>query len=215
MLLAGTAGAARADAATSCDEAGRAAEQSFGLPAGLLHAIGRVESGRWDVARGRTVPWPWAVDVAGQGQLFDSETAALRATRDALDAGQHNVDVGCFQINLLHHPFAFTDLTQAFDPRANADAAARFLTELHARLGTWPEAVAAYHSADPQLGEPYRRRVLADWPEGAGAAAPAPKGFIVVEGVRIWTPVAPGSAPGSIVLGPATQHLPRVITPGG
>src|SRR5580658_7254465 len=56
----------------SCDQAGIAAEQASGLPAGLLLAIGRVESGRWDAARGRMSPWPWTINTAGKGLWFET-----------------------------------------------------------------------------------------------------------------------------------------------
>ena len=33
------------------------------------------------------------------------------------------IDVGCFQVDLFYHPYAFTSLEEAFDPDANARAA--------------------------------------------------------------------------------------------
>ena len=71
------------------------------------------------------------------------------------------MDVGCFQVNLLHHPAAFANLEEAFNPLANARYAARFLTTLRANTGTWDLAVGQYHSATPAIGEPYRERVMA------------------------------------------------------
>lgn len=200
--------------AIDCDAAGRAAEHRFGVPSGLLHAIGVAESGRWDAMQGRIIPWPFAVDIAGQGRLYDTVDEALRAAANQLAAGQHNIDVGCFQINLLYHPLAFSDLPQAFDAVANADYAAQFLSGLHAQLGSWEAAVAAYHSATPVLGEPYQRRVFAIWSGSPAAADSNSVGFTVISGVRVWSPVAPGDAPLAIALQPAAQHLPRIITPG-
>jgi Transglycosylase SLT domain len=75
-----------------------------------------------------------------------------------------------------HHPDAFRDLAQAFDPAANADYGARFLSQLHDRTGSWPEAVAQYHSATRELGQDYQRKVYAALPEEqrlAFAIAPA------------------------------------------
>lgn len=216
MLLAcchATVSRAVAPASTDCDESGRAAELQFGLPTGLLHAIGTVESGRWDATRGQVTPWPWAIDFAGQGKMFDNEADALHAVRAALGGGQRNIDVGCFQINLLYHPLAFTDLSQAFDAHANADYAARLLTSLHAEYGTWRAAVAAYHSATPQLGEPYQQRVYAAW---SGAPANADRdfaGYSLIAGVRVWTPLPPGDAPLAIHLVPDGRNLPRIVTP--
>jgi hypothetical protein len=146
-----------------CEEAGRLAERTHALPAGLLLAIGRIESGRWDAARGRVVPWPWAIDVGGDGRVFDNKATAITQTAVLRGGGTRNIDVGCFQINLASHPAAFTDLAQAFDPIANADYAGRFLNELYVRLGNWDSAVAAYHSMEPERGAHYRELVFANW----------------------------------------------------
>jgi Transglycosylase SLT domain len=201
-----SATAARADVPVTCEQAAVAAEQAQHLPPGLLMAIGRVESGRWDAARGQVVPWPWSIDAAGQGQQFSTKGDSVQAARALLDAGMGNVDVGCFQISLLHHPTAFTDLDEALDPGANARYAARFLGELHDRLGSWDAAVAAYHSANPELGQPYQRLVFANW------AAP-PTQATDAFGIHIWTPSEPGTAPGVIVLHAAAVGMPHVITP--
>lgn len=209
--------AARAQGFNPCEQAGQAAEQRLGLPAGLLLAIGRVESGRWDPALGRVAAWPWTIDVAGAGRLFASREEAVIATAALRSAGAANIDVGCFQISLLHHPTAFVTLDQAFDPDVNADYAARFLLDLRARTGSWPEAVAAYHSADPARGVPYRALVYAAWgnaTDPALAPLPAPG-----TGMHIWTPSLAGTAPSIVLLSaslPANggPRLPRIITPG-
>ncbi len=184
---------------SECERAGLAAEQAAGLPPGLLLAIGRVESGRWDGRLRRTIPWPWTVDAAGDGHLFDSKGAALQAVPALARVAGRNLDIGCFQISMLHHPDAFADLDEAFDPRANASYAARFLVSLKQRLGSWDQAVMAYHSANPELGLPYRARVMAQWaqPDPIARQAEAPAGpvgdpHVVVSsgdtGVRVWTP---------------------------
>jgi hypothetical protein len=69
------------------------------------------------------------------------------------------------QVNLMYHPDAFRSLDQAFDPASNTRYAARFLNQLYAQTNDWKQAAALYHSATPQLGADYRRRVLAVWPE--------------------------------------------------
>ena len=67
------------------------------------------------------------------------------------------------QINLLQHPDAFSSLEQAFDPSANVAYGAQFLAALYHPSGTWPEAIAAYHSQTPKIGADYWGRVLAHW----------------------------------------------------
>jgi hypothetical protein len=157
----------------SCQEAGAAAELTYGVPPGLLAAIGRMESGRYDAGAGRVVSWPWTINALGVGHYFDNAADAIAAVQDLQMQGVYSVDVGCFQINMLAHPTAFATLQQAFDPASNAEAAARFLSSLHDRTGSWESAVAWYHSATPGLGEPYRDRVLADWSGGGMRILPA------------------------------------------
>jgi hypothetical protein len=70
-----------------------------------------------------------------------------------------SIDVGCMQVNLLHHPNAFASLEQAFDPVGNAIYAAHFLRQLFDQTGSWPKATAAYHSATPKLGSAYQLKV--------------------------------------------------------
>jgi hypothetical protein len=127
----------RLSGASLCRVAGAEAEARFGLPPGLLAAIGRVESGRADPATGVVAIWPWTINANGAGQMFASATAAVAETEALRASGVSSIDVGCFQINLLHHPAAFSSVEQAFDPRTNADYAARFLFALHERLGGW------------------------------------------------------------------------------
>lgn len=68
-------------------------------------------------------------------------------------------DIGCFQINSRWHGAAFTSVDQMFDPVENALYAARYLRRLHAEMGSWSAAIAAYHSRDPVRGQAYLDRV--------------------------------------------------------
>ncbi len=201
-----------------CEQAGSAAEHAHGLPAGLLLAIGRVESGRWDPVLGRVAPWPWAVDASGDGISFDTKAEAMARTAALRAAGMRNIDVGCYQINLASHPAAFATLEQAFDPAANADYAGRFLSELYGRSGSWNGAVAAYHSAQPSLGTPYSQLVFANWPSGDRLpSAKVEIGPVVVQfasgaRLRIWTPSGAGADAGSVTIISGTAPvLPRVL----
>ncbi|MCC6720067.1 MAG: transglycosylase SLT domain-containing protein [Acetobacteraceae bacterium] len=147
-----------------CRQAITAAERAAAVPPQLMAAIARVESGRAD-ARGAVHPWPWTINAEGTGQYFETKAAALAAVRTLQARGVRSIDVGCMQVNLYHHPAAFASLEQAFDPAANAAYAARYLTELYATTRDWTRATAFYHSATPERGEFYQRRVAAIWPE--------------------------------------------------
>lgn len=177
-----TAFTSRADA-VSCAQAAAVAEAGAGIPAGLLLAIGVVESGRTNAA-GVRAPWPFAIQSGGVGRFLASVDDAVAAVQALQVAGVQSIDVGCFQINLFHHPNDFSSLASGFDPLANAVAAARFLASLHDELGAWEPAVAAYHSRTEALGTPYRDLVLAAW---HGALAPATVSHAVA-GIRIWGP---------------------------
>lgn len=206
---------AHAQPGVDCEQAGRAAEQQYRLPTGLLLAIGRIESGRWDPALGHIAPWPWSVDIEGEGHQFDSSSEAISATRTAQTAGHRSVDVGCFQISLLHHPDAFPNLDQAFDPQVNAQYAARFLASLQVRLGSWEDAVAAYHSATRELGLPYRQRVFAAWSGGTSDNSPVTgREFPGFPGIRVWSPSPAGAVSEAVAIQTnLSQSLPNVITP--
>ena len=148
------------------------AENEAGLPTGLLAAIGRVESGRRG-ADGRVTPWPWSVNAAGEGHYLESADAAIALVASLRARGVNSIDVGCFQVNLLYHAAAFTSLADAFEPAANARAAAGFLRTLLIASSGLGDAVGRYHSADPARGVPYAQLVMASWHGGAaGLAAP-------------------------------------------
>lgn len=153
----------------ACESAIDAAAATSVVPDGLLHAIAIVESGRPDSRTGTIQPWPWTIDVGGQGYYFATKAAAISAVRTLMAAGVNSIDVGCMQINLSYHPAAFRSLDQAFDPMANARYAAVFLTALYNSSMDWTKAAGAYHSQTPTLAQPYQQAVLSHWMPGAGA----------------------------------------------
>jgi hypothetical protein len=234
MLFALTAGAsarpARAavpdpgPAAGDCRSAAHAFEQSAGLPPGLLLAIGQVESGRLDPATRRVDPWPWSANRRGEGRYFASAAEAIAWVARQQAAGERSIDVGCFQVNLQYHPDAFASLTEAFDPAANARYAAALLNRLHARTGSWPRAIALYHSADPFEGHWYSARVVEAWNSGGKfanyrlTAAPQPDDPVVVRLspaaslVRVVVPAWASAQP--VPSGPERRGLPTVFMPG-
>src|SRR5207248_147780 len=71
------------------------------------------------------------------------------------------IDVGCLQVDLTLHRQAFASLEDAFDPVANADYAARYLSDLYRDEAerNWNVAVGLYHSHTASLAAAYRDRV--------------------------------------------------------
>jgi hypothetical protein len=148
-----------ADPWMACRLAIAAAEPGSGLPPGLLISIALVETGRADARTGKLEPWPWSFNVEGEGRIAPDRATAVAGVEALLAAGRRSIDIGCMQVNLLHHPAAFASPAEGFDPATNIRYAIRFLRSLQARYGNWPAAIAAYHSADPERGGAYRQRV--------------------------------------------------------
>jgi soluble lytic murein transglycosylase-like protein len=197
LLLAAPAARAHAlgDAWTACGRAIAAAERDGGIPAGLLLAIARVESGR-PAPGGGIAPWPFAINADGRGRFPESKAAAIAEVSALRARGIASVDVGCMQVNLFHHPAAFPDLDAAFDPARNVGYAVRFLRELWARTGNWADAIAQYHSAEPGRGLAYHSRVrVARVAAGTLLAPPAALRGLCAPGRRAQVLVARNGRP--------------------
>jgi hypothetical protein len=178
----------RGDDATACVAASAAVQRASRLPPRLLNAIGIVETGRIDPFRHVVAPWPWSVNANGEGHMYDSKAQAIAAVQQLQAAGTDSIDVGCMQINLHHHPDAFSSLEQAFDPSANTAYASRFLWSLFEQTGSWPSAAAAYHSQTPSLAGPYAARVMAIWPDAGHYGDSSVLPSVAVDSDRIYTP---------------------------
>ncbi|MFO1067997.1 MAG: hypothetical protein U1E14_05675 [Geminicoccaceae bacterium] len=187
-----------------------AAERRHGLPRGLLQAVALSErpaagTRPRSAARPGHGPSPRPTD-----SLYAADkTAAIEAPPRVPGApGRRNIDVGCVQVNLKHHPDAFASLDDALDPATNADYGARFLASLRADTRSWARAIERYHSADPVRGRDYRERVYANWRNvrlgraGTSTAAPA---------------AVPAKArdEAAVVADRAPQHGPSLFAPAG
>jgi hypothetical protein len=139
-----------------CLAAADAAADAHGVPRAVLRALTRTETGR---ARGGALePWPWTVNMEGAGRWFESRAEAEAYVAKEQARGARSFDVGCFQINHRWHGEAFASVSQMFDPRANADYAARFMAGLYAETGDWGRAAGFYHSRTPEFFGRYRAR---------------------------------------------------------
>ena len=213
VLLAFTAGAR---AQGLCRPAIAAVERATGVPDRLLQAVAIVESGRRDPDGGGVAPWPWTINVEGVGEVFDSKEQAIAAVTAHQARGARSIDVGCMQVNLKHHPDAFGSLHEAFDPATNAGYAARFLQRLLAQTGSWPRAVAGYHSLTPDIGEGYMRKVLAVWaqPERQPQRTPPrDTGSMLASANPRPGPTAPAAAPVAVTSPPASLPSPGRLLP--
>lgn len=199
-----------------CDAAALQAADIHGIPPQIMLAITRVETGRED--GGALRPWPWAVNAAGQSHWFASYPEALAFVQDAATAGQSNLDIGCFQLNLHWHGAAFPSLEVMFDPTQNADYAAQFLLKNHVETGNWVDAVARYHSRTPEHATAYIEKVervlammQADGPP-AGQFVPAPEGVEAPTTRNNSYPLLqPGARAGLASIVPTAAALPPLF----
>ncbi|WP_395016599.1 transglycosylase SLT domain-containing protein [Dongia sp.] len=155
LFAAAAASPASADDSDLCLDAIALQETQYGMPAGLLKAIARVESSGspyGDISK----PWPWTLNVGGTGHYYPDKEAALTALTAYKAESDVNIDVGCMQISLRHHPNAFPDLATALDPASNVAYGALFLAALHDKSGDWMIAAGNYHSSTPGFGDTYR-----------------------------------------------------------
>jgi hypothetical protein len=138
-------------------------ERLHNIPDSLLRALSVAESGRRDARSRQLVAWPWTVMAEGEGRYFPTKNEAVAAVRELQLRGIRNVDVGCMQVNLMHHGDAFESIEAALEPEINVAYGARYLAALHRETGSWFTAVKRYHSAKPKFHMPYRGRVFRIW----------------------------------------------------
>ena len=136
-------------------------EKKYGLPANSLHAISLHETAKKHSRHNIVLVWPWTVmnNKEGKSYHFRTQNEAIRYVRMQFMLGNNNVDVGCMQINLKHHPEAFSSLNQAFSPRSNIAYGAYFLSENRKKLGSMERAIGRYHSATERLAAKYSYNV--------------------------------------------------------
>lgn len=172
-----------------CEALAAAAGAEMGLPAHLLPAVARVESGT--SVDGQHRAWPWTVNQGGRGSYHASPDTALARVAALLAAGVRNVDLGCMQINWRWHHAEFATTASMIDPLENTRYAARYLRMLYDRHGDWALAVAHYHAGDAPHGRAYADKVLAmqaqiradlttpDCPPFCGPARPNLQGLLL------------------------------------
>jgi hypothetical protein len=208
--------AAIPEASLQCRQAVALVERAAGVPARLMAAIARIESGRSD-GQGGVHPWPWTINVEGEGHVYASKAEAIAAVRMYQARGARSIDVGCMQVNLMYHPTAFSSLDEAFDPMANARYAAKFLSDLYAQTRDWSRATAMYHSATPGVGENYQRKVYAVLPDENSKAAQYAGGQAVAGNVwsgNVWSQNI-WNTPGATPTGSGIPRTPPVPPTGG
>ncbi len=155
--------------AALCTTAARQAATETGVPLSVLMAVTLTETGR--NTAGRMDPWPWTVNMEGEGHWFEDEDAARAFVYDRYKSGARSFDIGCFQINHRWHGENFASVAEMFRPDKNALYAAEFLGQLYDEFGDWSAAAGAFHSRTQQFAKAYRARfdaIRSDLPDGLG-----------------------------------------------
>lgn len=143
-----------AAAQTVCEEHMIRASHAYGIPLGVLYAVGLTETGR------RNSLQPYALNIEGRVFFGDSKDQALAEFNAARAAGKKLIDIGCMQINHHYHRNQFPSLDAMFEPGQNVEYSARFLKQLKDRHTSWTMAVARYH-AGPNNDPAQKRYVCA------------------------------------------------------
>lgn len=157
-----------------CERYVSRAARNYGIPLGVLYAVGLTESGK----KGNL--HPYAMNIAGEARFPDTVEKAMRELHDAQRRGVRLIDVGCMQINHYYHRENFSSDRAMFDPARNVEYAASFLKSLKKQHKTWAMAVARYHAGpDNNVAQKqYVCRVIRNMvASGAGKWTPAAKKF--------------------------------------
>ena len=127
-------------AGNACEAEIIRASAKYGVPTGILYAVGLTETG----VRGSLQPF--ALNIEGKAVFARSRGQALRAFEQARRNGMKLIDLGCMQINHHYHGDQFASPAEMLDPHRNVDYAARFLANLKHSHKSWSMAVARYHA---------------------------------------------------------------------
>lgn len=128
-------------------------ENKYQIPSGLLLAIANVESNFS----------PYVLNVHGKPFVAHSKQEAAHLVKYYLSQNIKNIDLGVMQVNFYFHGKNFANIEQMLEPRSNIDYAAKLLTTLYQKYGSWTKAVRYYHSASGKHHEKYALKVQIAW----------------------------------------------------
>ena len=99
------------------------------VPAAVLYAVALQESGTR--LRGRLVPWPWTLNVAGKPYRYATRAEACAGLRQALKrTSATRIDAGLGQVNLGYHAQRYAQPCELLDPYRNLAIATEIYTIL-------------------------------------------------------------------------------------
>jgi soluble lytic murein transglycosylase-like protein len=130
-------------------------ERKYQIPNNLLHAIATIESSMR----------PFAVNHEGKSYYFNTSLEATLFAENLKKSGKTNFDIGCMQVNHYFHGDKFASIAESFVPEKNIDYAASYLRSLYKEIGSWTQAISAYHAGQSlsSKGKEYARKIINEW----------------------------------------------------
>lgn len=142
----------------------RATAAEYGIPVHLFYAVALAESGKTIQSIGLRRPWPWTLNIAGQGVFFATRWQAWQALDASLRSGETSVDIGVMQVNWHFHQHRLGNSWLALEPQHNLTVAANILKDCYRKRHNWWASVGCYHAPSNQKrAERYRARVARHW----------------------------------------------------
>ena len=131
---------ARAHEANLCEREMTRAANKYRVPLGILFAVGLTETGIDGNLHA------YALNLEGNTVYSLDKDQAIQRFNAARASGLKLIDVGCMQLNYYFHGERFSSVADMLDTHRNVDYAAKFLSELKNREGSWTLAVARYNA---------------------------------------------------------------------
>ena len=177
------------------------ASAKFGVPLAILYAVGLTESG------GNGTLQPLLVATKTVSYVGKDRADAIRKFNEIRATGTELIDLGCLQANYYWHKAEFKSLEDMFDPRLNVEQAARFLSVLHKRHGSWVIAAARYNAGPKNT--PAQQRYVCNVMKnlvraGFGQWTPQAKAFCDAPPEAVGTPM-PQPTPAPVAAAPAPE----------
>lgn len=158
-------------------DAYRVVARKYDIPEALLYAIAMQESGVKMVS-GQVQPWPWTLNVNGQGLFFLTRADAYQRVLKAIQR-KEIFDFGLGQVNWNWNKDmvgrAPIDIWNALEPYANLELSARILSQRYAECrsiawvktlcdqhGDWWVAIGRYHSPGKEPARQFRAKQYRD-----------------------------------------------------
>ena len=128
------------------------------MPSPVLYAVALQESGAR--LRGRLIPWPWTLNVAGRAEHATRAEACAGIRRALARTPVNRIDAGLGKVNLGYHAHRYAHPCELLDPYRNLAIAAEILQEQHTPGEDWLVAIGRYHRpAGRAPAARYRRSV--------------------------------------------------------